>query len=116
MTLQKTKILTSAGIIALLLFSFGAYGLYKAKAFLEGPKIIIESPRSGEGVKKSYTEITGKALNVSSVFLNGRQIFTDKDGNFKGNLLLASGYNIIEVSGMDKFGRQVKEILELVYK
>lgn len=114
--LKKTKILTGLGIVIILLLSFGVYGMYKAKAFLEGPRIAIESPLNGQSVDESFTEIAGKTSNVSSLFLNGRQIFTDKDGYFKGDLLLAEGYNIIEVSGADKFGRTAKEKLELVFK
>ena len=113
--LKKTKILTSIGIVILLLLSFGVYGLYKAKAYLEGPRITIESPLNGQSLGESFTEIIGKTSNISSLFLNGRQIFTDKDGGFKGDLLLAEGYNIIEVSGADKFGRATKEKLELVF-
>lgn len=113
--LKKTKILTGLGMIVFLLLSFGIYGLYKAKAFLSGPNITIEYPSNGQGIKQSFTEIIGKTSNISSLFLNGRQIFTDKDGNFKGDLLLADGYNIIELSGADKFGRKVKEKLELVF-
>ena len=113
--LKKTKILTGLGMVVLLLLSFGVYGMYKAKAFIEGPSITIESPANGQEVEESFTEIIGKTANISSLFLNGRQIFTDKDGRFKGDLLLAEGYNIIEVSGADKFGRATKEKLELVF-
>lgn len=102
-------------MIVFLLLSFGVYGLYKAKAFLAGPSITIEYPANGQSVKESFTEIVGKASNLSTLFLNGRQIFTDKDGHFKGDLLLADGYNIIEMSGDDKFGRKIKEKLELVF-
>src|SRR3989344_9606414 len=113
--LKKTKILTGLGIVVLLLLSFGVYGIYRAKTFLKGPRITIESPANGQEVGESFTEIIGKTSNVSILFLNGRQIFTDKEGRFKGDLLLAEGYNIIEVSGADKFGRAVKEKLELVF-
>lgn len=113
--IKKTKILTGVGIIIFLLLSFGVYGLYKAKAFLAGPSIIIEYPSNGQKVEGSFTEIIGKTSNLSALFLNGRQIFTDKEGRFKGDLLLADGYNIIEMSGADKFGRKVKEKLELVF-
>lgn len=113
--LKKTKILTSLGMVVLLLLSFGVYGMYKAKAFLEGPQITIEYPLNGQVVEESFTEIIGKISNISTLFLNGRQIFTDKDGRFKGDLLLAEGYNIIEMSGADKFGRATKEKLELVF-
>lgn len=102
-------------MVILLLLSFGVYGMYKARAFLGGPRIAIDYPKNGQEVEKSFTEITGRATNIASLFLNGRQIFTDKDGRFKGDLLLAEGYNIIEVSGADKFGRATKEKLELVF-
>ena len=107
--------MTGVGIIILLLLSFGVYGMYKAKAFLEGPGITIEYPKNGQEVGESFTEIIGRTTNLAALFLNGRQIFTDKEGRFKGDLLLAEGYNIIEVSGADKFGRAVKEKLELVF-
>ena len=115
MVIKKTRIMTGMGMIVLLLLSFGVYGLYKASAFIGGPSIIIEYPTDGQGVKQSFIEIIGQASNLSSLFLNGRQIFTDKNGRFKGDLLLADGYNIIELSGVDKFGRKVKEKLELVF-
>ena len=107
--LKKTKILTGLGMVVLLLLSFGVYGMYKAKAFIERSQHHNRIPANGQGVEESYTEITGKTSNISTLFLNGRQIFTDKDGRFKGDLLLAEGYNIIEVSGADKFGRATKE-------
>lgn len=113
--IRKTKILTGLGIVILLLLSFGIYGMYKAKAFLKGPLITIESPLNGQEVREPFVEIIGKTSNVSILFLNGRQIFTDTENRFKGDLLLAEGYNIIEVSGADKFGRAIKEKLELVF-
>ena len=67
-------------------------------------------------VQSSHLEIVGTATNVSLIFLNGRQIFTDDTGKFKESLLLAKGYNIIEVSGKDKFDRQVKQQREIILK
>lgn len=81
-----------------------------------GPKIVIEYPSNGQTVASSYLEIKGVAKNVSLLYFNGRQIFTDQNGNFKEDLLLVRGYNIIEVSATDKFGRKVKERREIVLK
>lgn len=113
--LKKTKILTGIGIVILLLISFGVYGLYKAKDFLAGSDIIMKSPKNGQRVSRAYNTIKGKVVNVSSLRVNGRRIFADEEGNFETNLLLAAGYNIIEVQASDKFNRKVKKIIEVVY-
>lgn len=102
--------------ICALIAGFASYGLYKGKDFLTGPIITINSPRDGENISQSLVEITGEAKNISKITLNGRQIFTNGNGAFRENLLLAAGYNIIEVSAKDKFGREVKEKREIILK
>ena len=92
----------------------GGYFFYQSRGYLSGPKIIIESPRPGEVAHQSYLEVKGQAQNVSILSLNGRQIFIDERGNFDEGLLLARGYNIIEVTASDKFGRVKKEKLEVI--
>jgi hypothetical protein len=108
--------MTTKGIVLILIFFFIIYGLFKAENFLLGPKIVIETPKNGQTFTSSAVEIEGQAKNISLFYLNGRQIFTDKGGKFKESLLLARGYNIIEVKAKDKFNREVKEIRELVLK
>lgn len=103
-------------MIILLILSFGFYGISKSWGFLNGPEIIIESPVDFQKANNSYMEIKGKAEYVSSLYLNGNQIFTDENGNFKENLLLAKGYNIIIIEAQDKFGRTTKEKREIVLK
>lgn len=104
------------GIIILLVLSFGFYGISKSWGFLKGPEIFIESPADFQKANKSYLEIKGRAEYVSNLYLNGNQIFTDENGNFKESLLLAKGYNIIIIEAQDKFGRATKEKKEIVLK
>lgn len=113
---NKTHIFIKAGSVIFLIFCFAIYGFYKSRVILEGPEIIIENPQNGQTVPGSYVEINGKAKNVSFLRLNGRQIFTDEYGNFQESLLLARGYNIIEVSAKDKFNRATIKQLHLVLK
>lgn len=108
--------MTTRGIVLILIFLFVVYGLFRAENFLLGPKIVIETPKNGQVFTTSAIEIEGWVKNISLFYLNGRQIFTDKEGNFKESLLLARGYNIIEVRAKDKFNREIKEIRELVLK
>lgn len=90
------------------------YFIYEFRGYLMGPKIIIDVPANGGAIRNSYLEVRGQALNVASLSLNGRPIYTDEAGNFKEGLLLARGYNIIELTAIDKFGRIKKEKREIV--
>jgi hypothetical protein len=100
-------------IISVAVFLAG-YFLYQARGYLLGPRITIESPQPAEAIHESYFEVKGRALNISSLSLNGRQIFTDERGFFSEGLLLAKGYNIIELTATDKFGRIQKEKREVI--
>jgi hypothetical protein len=104
------------GVIIILIGGFTFFGIYKARGFFTGPKIVIEYPIDGETITNSYIEIRGATKNISLLYLNNRQIFTDENGLFKEGLLLARGYNIIEVRVKDKFNREIKEIRQIVFK
>jgi hypothetical protein len=116
MTTNKTQSIFKIGIILLPIALFAAFGAYNGKNFLEGPKINVEFPSDRQTISNSYIEVKGSAKNISKITLNGRQIFTDKNGFFKENLLLASGYNIIQIEASDKFGRNITKQLQTVLK
>lgn len=78
--------------------------------------VSITAPLNGSSVNSSFIEIEGKALNISYITLNDRQIFTNEEGIFKEKLLLSYGYNVITISAKDRFGRNTKEILEIIYQ
>lgn len=103
-------------IVIFLVAVFCIYGLYKSRIFLEGPEISFEFPKNYQTVSDPCLEIKGMAKNIAVLYLNGRQIFTDETGFFKEGLLLAQGYNIIEVASKDKFNRDIKKRLEIVLK
>lgn len=113
---KKINFLLKFGAILILVAGFASYGLYKAEVFREGPEITVNKPQDGQTLKNSLVEISGSARNISSISLDGRPIFIDEKGFFKENLLLAKGYNIIEVQAVDKFGKKVKKTIKVVLK
>jgi len=85
--------------------------------FLGGPSITITSPTE----LASYTQeeqviITGVAKNVSALTLNGAGVAIDQNGEFSKLLLLSPGFNIMEVSAEDKFGRTDTQTRTFVYQ
>jgi len=92
------------------------YFFNQSKAFLLGPQIVIKSPENGETFSRAIIIINGKVTNTDVLLLNNRSIITDGFGNFEEKLILARGYNIIELIAKDKFGREKEERIEVVNK
>ena len=102
-------------VFVLLLIGILGYTYFQTQNLIMGPIIKINEPKNGVVINNSAIEVTGVTKNISGISLNGRQIFIDESGVFKEKLLLSSGYNIITLQAEDKFGRETKETLELVY-
>lgn len=104
-------------IIGLIFISLlASYAYIQSDDFARGPEITILSPSSGTMIEDSLISIEGIAQRVAKLELNGDSIFIDEKGNFREQLLLVEGQNIITLSAEDKFGREVKEIVELIHK
>lgn len=102
--------------LAVIMCGFVAgYIMFQAQNVWNGPIIIVETPPDGAS-RQEFAKIAGVAHNVAFITLNGRRIYTDKDGNFAERLLLSEGYNVAEVAAKDKFGRNVEKTIEIVYK
>lgn len=112
--LNKLKPRTIA-IVLIALFIAG-YAYFRSEDLIKGPKILIIAPATGAIVVSEDITVTGRAERIANLFMNDRQIFTDEQGNFSESLLLAYGYNIIEIKAKDKFGRATSRTLELVFK
>jgi hypothetical protein len=102
-------------IVIAIVFILG-YGFFRGKDLLLGPVIIVSSPTNGASVTDSYLEVKGKAKRISRLFMNGKKITTDEQGNFTEILLLAPGYNIISLQAEDSFNRKTTKKLELLLK
>ena len=98
------------GLVALLIVGYS--GL-KLKNFVTGPQVVVASPTDGQTIKQNFVTVKGKAERISQLYLNGKKIFTDEQGNFNEPYLLASGYNLLEIIANDQFGRQIIKKLQL---
>ena len=93
------------------------YAFYQTHALAEGPEIILEEPTVSSLVTTNpVLVIKGQAKQISRLYLNNWQIFTNQDGHFNEKLLLARGYNKVSLRAEDKFGREIASDFELVYK
>lgn len=100
------------GIIIFILIT--TYAFWNARNLISGPRIKVSSIL--KEAPRSSIEIAGVAKNISFLTLNGRKIFIDERGNFKEEIVLLSGLNIIELRGKDRFGKEKVESLALYGK
>ncbi|MBI2482454.1 MAG: hypothetical protein HYV76_02760 [Candidatus Vogelbacteria bacterium] len=101
-------------VIFLLGLSIALFAYTRVQALIAGPEIIVTTPKDGETVTETIVTLTGTAKRIALITLNGRQIFTNEAGHFKEELLLAYGYNILELKAQDNFGRITTQTLRLV--
>lgn len=99
--------------IATLLF---VYSFVQARPFLSGPEIFLDGPESGRVFSVSLVKIKGTVFDSEIFSINDRVVLTDSSGVFEENLLLARGYNIIELTAKDRFGKTTSKKLEVVLK
>ncbi len=108
--------LIKVGSLSLLFLIIIAYSIFQASKIIIGPTITIFSPENGRTFSQSLIEVEGVAKNISYLNLNGRAIFTDKNGHFNEKFLLSPGYNVIKLDARDKFKNYTEKTLEVVLK
>jgi len=69
----------------------------------------------GAYMPESVVQITGNAKNAVSLTINGREISINHAGDFNETIALLSGYNIINITGKDKFGYVDEENYQLMH-
>lgn len=112
---MKINFSTRQWVILVLSLLLVLYILFQARFLILGPRVTIDSPRDGEMVSTSTVTLSGSAYNISWISLNGRQIFTDEEGQWQEKLLLSPGASIMTVKVRDRFGREKEESIRLIF-
>ncbi len=101
------------GIILAIALGLVFYGAFQVRSLALGPQISIITPENGAISSTTETTISGIAKNVAFMTLDGRQIFTDENGQFIEDIILSKGYNVVTIYGRDKFGKETTKTLQL---
>jgi len=107
-------ILRLAGIVLLCTF-FTWYVLFQARNFINGPVITLSNDATQHVYHEQSLMLTGNAQNIVKLTLNGREIHTNKHGDFSQLLVLENGYTIMTLFAQDRFGRTTTLSREFVY-
>ena len=100
--------------LALLGLLFTAYALFQARFLIEGPEIFLSQVPTTVQHQRVVT-LEGQTANIVSLHLNGREIYTDKNGYFKEALVLENGYTVATLKARDRYGRTRQVKTSFVY-
>lgn len=103
------KILSGLGIaIALCLVC------YNIKDVVLGAPLSVHTVLDGTTVTENFLPISGRAKHAVAVEINGRPVSTDTAGVFNDGIVLSPGYNIVEITQRDHFGKEKRRVFHLV--
>lgn len=99
-------------LTALLLIT--TYIIFQARFLIIGPEITLTTEPAVQQNERIIT-LTGTARNITHLWLNDRQIYTDEQGHFTEALVLENGYTITTLKAKDRYGRETKVVRSFVY-
>ncbi|MEX2014055.1 MAG: hypothetical protein WD896_01735 [Parcubacteria group bacterium] len=111
---MKIDIKPRYGVLIILFFLLVTYSSYQARALIIGPRIWITSPEDGSILGSETVILEGQSKNIAWISLNGRQIFTDENGEWSEKLLVSPGTSIMTVRARDRFGRETEERIQII--
>ena len=90
------------------------YISFQARFLISGPQIALtESLDSRQNERQVF--LVGEANNISILWLNDRQIFTNAQGQFRESLILENGYTVATLKALDRYGRETTLTETFVY-
>jgi hypothetical protein len=109
--------MTPKNLTAIIFFVIVAiYSVYQLAGLIREPELTIFKLRDGSTTKTELLSVRGQAQGFNKLLINGEKIALTESGQFETELLLAPGYNIINLQSEDRFGRTMNEKLQLVYE
>ena len=113
------KIIGKLTLATILISTLGAcflgLVLYNIKDVLFGTPLTVNTIADGSTVTNAFLPITGSAVHADQISINGRELGVDQQGDFTDGVILSPGYNIVEVTATDRFGREKVKTDHVVY-
>jgi hypothetical protein len=100
-------------LFIILIFSIFIYFGFKIFNLIYGPIIRIYSPTSGEIIYTDTFILKGNIQNAKNIYINGREIDINKDGDFDEELISKYPYTLIVINVTDKYGKSREKVMNI---
>lgn len=111
--IETRNILQFAALLVVLTLIV-VYVAFQARFLIIGPQIVLEAEPPTQQNTQLVT-LSGTAYNITHLWLNDRQIYTDEEGRFSEALVLENGYTITTLRAKDRYGRETRVVRSFVY-
>ena len=92
-------------VVSFIIASISLYAAWQFGILFSKPALSIDSISEYTVVTEPELDIQGSSYKNSTVFLNGEPIEADEQGRFSQRVYLQPGYNSLEFSTSNNFGR-----------
>ncbi len=106
--IKEKGILTLGILIAVF---FVVYGTFKALPYFKGPEVVITSPHDGDHVGTSTFKLSGKAVRARELYLSGKSVTVDPEGNFSETFVSYAPYTILTIEAVDRHNKRSLQTL-----
>ena len=96
------------GVGGLILILFIALFSTRLTSFIFPPRLSLASPQTDILLDNQKIEVKGKTEKESQLFMNGREIKIDENGNFKEAVSLPRGFNELVFLAKNRFGKSTQ--------
>ncbi|MDP2693032.1 MAG: helix-turn-helix domain-containing protein [bacterium] len=103
-------------IIVIIAFALVGYLGWQIETLIKPPMLTLFSPENGLVTYNYELTVLGQTNQESKIFINGLEITSTGDGQFKEIINLSPGVNTIRVSAQKKHGKTTEIVRYVVYK
>lgn len=101
--LREKGVVAVCALIGLL---FVVYAGAKAFPYLKGPDVKISFPKEGGHIGSATFLLSGKAIRTKELYLSGKSVRIDTEGNFSEMFVSYAPYTILTVEAVDMHGKR----------
>lgn len=101
-------------ILLALLIGGGIFYLYREIGYIsDEPKLVIFSPEDNVTVSENSIYIEGVTDRDAKIYINDQPILTNDEGNFKEEINLQPGTNVVKIKSLNRFNKETFRVLTI---
>lgn len=104
-------------VVFILFLILAALYFYREIGFLtKAPKLEVTQPPIDITATEESIEIVGKTDPSAYLTVNAQEVYINKEGNFKTEINLSQGLNIIKIQAKNRFNKTNEIIRRIIYE
>jgi len=103
------------GLFILFLILVSWYFWHEICYLIKAPELKVYQPPTDIAVNQETFEIIGKTSPMAYLTVKDEEVYIDKQGNFKKEISLTNGLNIIKIEAKNRFGKTNTIIRRIIF-